>query len=190
MAEGGTALRFVVDKEFAATRDLGRKEREQLDALALRARSGDVLKIDLTGVKAMTISFADEFIGRFLASRAVNDKDDVGVLIVGPMGEEGDELQETLEAVLGRRGIGVLWTDQEGEVTAVGGPAWFASTFQQALALRVFRATDLAERLSLSPQATNGRLKKLSESGAVVRERVVPDGGGKEFEYRVATAAH
>ena len=31
-------------------------------------------------------------------------------------------------------------------------------------------------------------LKKLSAAGAVLRERIVPDGGGKEFEYRVATA--
>ena len=182
------SLRFVVPGKFVATREIGRKERERLDQIAGQVRAGDLLEIDLTGVHAMTISFADEFFGRFIASRAGSDQDDRGIVVDGPDGESGDDLLETLEAVLGRRGIGVLWRDPLGNVTAIGGPTWFASTFEQALNLKVFRATQLAERLDLSPQATNGRLKKLSAAGAVLRERIVPDGGGKEFEYRVATA--
>jgi hypothetical protein len=186
--QGGMSLRFVVPGEFVSGRETGRIQREQLDQVAGQVRAGDLLEIDLTGVHAMTISFADEFFGRFIASRAGSEQDDRGVVIDGPGGASGDDLQETLEAVLDRRGIGVLWRDPKGNVTVIGGPAWFASTFAQALDLKVFRATQLAERLDLSPQATNGRLKKLSAAGAVLRERIVPDGGGKEFEYRVATA--
>jgi len=183
------SLRFVVPGQFVATRETGRRERERLDQVAGQVAAGELLEIDLTGVEAMTISFADEFFGRFIASRAGSEIDEVGVVIDGPGGASGADLQETLEAVLDRRGIGVLWRDPEGDVTAIGGPAWFAPTFEQALDLKVFRATQLAERLDLSPQATNGRLKKLSAAGAVLRERIVPDGGGKEFAYRVATAA-
>jgi hypothetical protein len=186
--QGGMSLRFVVPGKFVATREIGRKERERLDQVASQVAAGDLLEIDLTGVEAMTISFADEFFGRFIASRAGSEQDDRGIVIDGPGGASGDDLQETLEAVLDRRGIGVLWRSPQGDVTVIGGPAWFASTFEQALDLKVFRATQLAERLDLSPQATNGRLKKLSAAGAVLRERIVPDGGGKEFEYRVATA--
>ena len=43
-----------------------------------------------------------------------------------------------------------------------------------------------AKRLTQLKQE-NGRLKKLSTAGAVVRSRVVPEGGGKEYEYRLAT---
>lgn len=178
----------MVPGPFVATRETGRRERERLDREAGQIAAGDVLVIDLTGVEAMTISFADEFFGRFIASRAGSELDDRGVVIDGPDGASGDELQETLEAVLDRRGIGVLWRDPHGAVTVIGGPAWFAPTFEHAQDLRVFRVMQLAERLDLSPQATNGRLKKLSAAGAVLRERIVPDGGGKEFEYRVATA--
>ena len=188
VGQGGMNLRYTVEAGFRATRETGRREREQLDQVAEGVRPGEVLEIDLTAVNAMTISFADEFFGRFIASRAGGEDDDRGIVIDGPGGADGADLQETLQAVLDRRGVGVLWRDELGNVKLIGGPAWFAPTFEQARELKVFRATQLAERLDLSPQATNGRLKKLSAAGAVLRERIVPDGGGKEFEYRVATA--
>ena len=179
-------LRFAVDLEVASTRELGRIWRERLDEFAAGIQPGDVLEIDLMSVKAMTISFADECIGRFIASRVGGDQEDRGLIIHGPRGAAGVDLRETLDAVLSRRGAGVLYIDEHRREVAIGGPAWFSATFEEARTLNVFRVTDLASRLDLSPQATNGRLKKLSAAGAVLRERVVPDGGGKEFEYRVA----
>lgn len=50
--------------------------------------------------------------------------------------------------------------------------------------------TSPANRLRISPQAANNRLKVLVSSGAVARERIVPAGGGKEFSYRVAIPAY
>jgi hypothetical protein len=176
-------LKFVVDQEVAVTRERGRAAREQLDARAAEMAPGDVLEIDLTPVKAMTISFADEFVGRFIASRAGGDQDDRGIIIIG----NGPDIRETLDAVLERRGVGALYLDEHGQPIALGGPAWFAQTVAEARDLRIFRASQLAERLALTPQAANGRLRKLSAAGAVLRQRVVPEGGGKEFEYRVAT---
>jgi len=179
-------LRFSVGG-VQSTRESGRVKREQLDEFATSLKPGEVLEIDLTSVKAMTISFADEFLGRYIASRVGDDQEDRGLIIHGPAGAPGADLLETLDTVLTRRGVGVLYNDERKGVTAIGGPAWFAETFEQARSLQVFRVSQLAARLDLSPQATNGRLKKLSTSGAVLRERVVPDGGGKEFEYRVPT---
>jgi hypothetical protein len=173
----------------ASTRELGRATRERLDQAAADVQAGEVLEIDLTSVRAMTISFADEFIARFIASRAGGDQEDRGLIVRGPTGPVGADLRETLDTVLSRRGVGVLFVDERGRTVPIGGPSWFAATFEEARRLNVFRATDLAGRLELSPQATNGRLKKLSTAGAVLRERVVPDGGGKEFEYRVAAVA-
>jgi hypothetical protein len=158
-----------------------------LDGFATGGHPGDILEIDLTAVKAMTISFADEFLGRFIASRTGTDRDDLGIIVHGPDGAAGEDLKETLDAVLSRRGVGVLVITGRGPLGVVGGPAWFAKTFEEADRLRTFRVVQLADRLSLSPQAANGRLKRLAASGAVLRERVVPDGGGREFEYRVAT---
>lgn len=178
-------LKFQVQGPVAMTRERGRADRERLEALAIEAAAGDVIVVDLSSVDAMTVSYADELIGRFLSSRAGGDQDDRGVIIRG----SNDDVRETLEAILDRRGVGAIYIDDRGRSLALGGPAWFAKTVAQARDLGVFRAAQLAERLEVSPQAANGRLKQLSAAGAVLRERVVPDGGGKEFEYRVATVA-
>ena len=53
--------------EFPATRGLAREGRDRLeDVLAGKQRID--LTIDFTGVNAMTISFVDEFLGKFLST--------------------------------------------------------------------------------------------------------------------------
>lgn len=176
-------LSLKIEERVVMTRERGRADRERLEAMTMEAAAGAVIVIDLSAVEAMTVSYADELIGRFLSSRTGGDQDDRGVIIRG----SNDDVRETLEAVLDRRGVGAIYVDARGRTLALGGPAWFAKTVAQAQDLGVFRAAQLAERLDVSPQAANGRLRQLSAAGAVLRERVVPDGGGKEFEYRIAT---
>jgi predicted transcriptional regulator len=65
-----------------------------------------------------------------------------------------------------------------------------AETVKRAVELESFRAAELAEALGLSAQAVNNRLKAAQTAGAVTRERVVPEGGGKEFLYRAAIPVH
>jgi Winged helix-turn-helix DNA-binding len=48
---------------------------------------------------------------------------------------------------------------------------------------------ELAERLNLSPQAANNRVRVLARSGALQRERVSQPRGGREFRYRIPVAA-
>ena len=54
-----------------------------------------------------------------------------------------------------------------------------------AAALGTFRVGDLAEKLGTTAPATNNRLRVLLQAGAVMRERSVPDHGGREFIYKV-----
>lgn len=58
-------------------------------------------------------------------------------------------------------------------------------TLEASQRLGEFRASDLADALDVSPQAANNRLRQLVASGVVARRRVVPEGGGKEFQYRL-----
>jgi predicted transcriptional regulator len=80
--------------------------------------------------------------------------------------------------------------DADGHPEILGGPGWLPETLSAAVELRSFSAAELAERLSLTPQAANNRLSGLVATGGVVRERIVPEGGGKEFGYRVAIPAY
>lgn len=178
-------LRFPVQGPVAATRERGREVRERLENLLRSAEVGAVVEVDLTGVEAMTVSFADELIGRLMTDRAAGEFEGQAVIIVG----KGDDVRETVQAVLERRKTGALYRDQAGsDAEPLAGPPWFRETVSQAQRLGRFSALDLARELDLSPQAANNRLKQLSASGAVVRERTVPVGGGKEYEYRAASA--
>lgn len=179
-----TKHQLVVEGPVGATRQRGQEWRQRLEELVRSSSPGDLVEVDLTALEAMSVSFADELIGRFLADRLTGDFQDRAVVIVGG----SEDVRETLEAVLERRDAGALYRDGAGKVEALAGPTWFRETVEQANDLRVFRAHDLAERLNKSPQAVNNRLKQLAASGAVLRERGVPEGGGKEFTYRAATA--
>jgi hypothetical protein len=184
--EGMTKHRLVVEGPVGATRQRGEKERQLLEQLLRDSAPGDLVEVDLTALEAMSVSFADELIGRFLADRLSGDFQDRAVVIVGG----SEDVRETLEAVLERRDAGALYRDQHGTVEALAGPSWFRETVEQANDLREFSANDLAARLNKSPQAVNNRLKQLAASGAVLRERGVPQGGGKEFTYRAASSIH
>jgi len=61
------ALDFPVDQygTFLATRSKARQAREHLEGKIQGAGSGTVVIVDFDGVEAMTISFADEFLGKF-----------------------------------------------------------------------------------------------------------------------------
>ncbi len=174
-------LRFPVQGPVAATRERGREVRERLEDLLRSAAVGEVIEIDLTAVEAMTVSFADELIGRLMTARQAGEFEGQAVVIRG----KGEDVRETVQAVLERRRSGALYRDQAaGAVKPLAGPPWFSETVAEAQRLRTFSALDLAKGLELSPQAANNRLKQLSASGAVIRERTVPAGGGKEYEYR------
>ena len=89
-------------------------------------------------------------------------------------------------SVLSRRKIAAVALKADGRPEVLEDAPWMTETLRTALDLQSFSAGDLAERLQISPQAANSRLKSLTASGAVVRVRVIPEGGGKEFSYRAA----
>lgn len=175
--------RFKVPGPVGATRERGRELREKLEEMLRDALPGDIVEIDLTEPEAISVSFSDELVGRLLAARAAGDFEDRAVVIIGA----SDDTRETIEAVLARRGVpGIYRDDRSHRIIALAGAPWFAETLIEAEGLHTFRAAELGIRLGLSAQAANNRLRALTTSGAVVRERITPDRGGKEFEYRIA----
>jgi hypothetical protein len=170
---------------FPATRERGRRVREEIEQELTRLSSGDSLAVSFKGVEGITVSFGDECIAKLIVSRSAGDFDDRGLIIK----EINAVVREELEAVLSRRKTAAVVLNDAGEPEILGEPSWMSETFAAALELRSFRASDLADRLHITPQAANNRLKNLVSSGAVARERIVPEGGGKEFSYEVVVAA-
>jgi len=170
---------------FLATRERGRRVREEIEQRLAGLPVGDTLILDFKGVEGITVSFGDECVAKLVLARTSGDFADRGLLVEGA----NEDVQETLDAVLSRRKLSAVSLSDRGEPQVLGVREWLPQTIEAAMELRSFSASDLAHRLGITPQAANNRLKLLVGSGAVARERVVPEGGGKEFSYTVVIPA-
>ena len=181
-----STLTFDVSRHgtFLATRSSARTIREILEAKATALDPSDTVVVDFTGVEAMTISFADEFLGKFYTALAAGDIPAQVVLLRGL----NDDTRETVTVCLQRREL-VAAADGNGTVQLVAAPEFLVDTYHHAAALGTFRASDLSDRLGITPQNANNRLRRLTAAGALRRERVnMSERGGKEFVYTVPGA--
>lgn len=182
----GELLNFDVGRhgeaQFLATRSKGREIRGELEDRISQERPEEVV-IDFTGVEAMTISFADEFVGRFCTSLASGDIMAPLVLLTGL----NEDNLATVSICLERRDLAAAAVIDDQPVL-VGAPDYLAETYKQAVSLGTFSALDLADRLGISAQNMNNRLKRLVDAAAVCRRRIASGRGGKEFTYTAPTA--
>ncbi len=170
---------------FLATRERGRRVREEIEQRLTELPVGDTLVLDFKGVEGITVSFGDECVAKLVIGRQAGDFADRGLIIEGA----NEDVRETLDNVLFRRKLAAVSLSSDGAPHVLGFGEWLPATIDAAVELRSFSASDLAHRLGITPQAANNRLKALVTSGAVARERVVPEGGGKEFSYKVVLPA-
>jgi hypothetical protein len=169
---------------FLATRALAREIRAELEHAV---DSPDLVSvvIDLSPVDAMTISVADELVGKFLAARASDGGVSYTVLVTGI----NDETREALSVCLERRDLCVA-VDLDGDVSLLAARDHLVETFLLAKDLGTFRAGQVADELGLSASNANNRLKRLSEVGAVRKFRAsAVDRVGREFDYAVVAPA-
>ena len=162
---------------FPTSRNQGRERRLQLED-SLRGLSDVAVVIDFAEVHAMTISYADEFLAKFLTSfDGLGREFTVAVRGLNP------ENLEAVEVALERRDANVVWLDAPSAPRLIGDRRNEA-TFQSALDLTNFSARQLAKRLGITPQNANNRLQPLVSVGALKKSRVSGLGrGGKEFVY-------
>lgn len=163
---------------YPASRDRGRACRDQLDEM-LGERGGIDLTIDFDGVEVMNISFADEFIGKFLTSHDFAD-DDSTVKITGLTADN----QYSIAVCVERRNTHVVVRQSSGDIVLLGNDPILRDTFDQILRLGPFKANDLADAMGLSPQNANNRLKRLAAAGTVRRKQTTGSTrGGREYRY-------
>jgi len=169
---------------FLATRGIAKTAREDLEARITAQVGAPTVYIRFHDVEAMTISFADEFLGRFYSSMTAGDVATAGVLLSG----FNEETREAVAICLERRDVIALAVDNK-QTILMGRTESLADTFQAVLELGEFRANDLATALRITPQNANNRLKRLVEAGALQRRQAsVSNRGGKEFVYRLIHA--
>ncbi|MBC6463849.1 STAS-like domain-containing protein [Actinomadura sp. HBU206391] len=93
---------------YLSTRSSARALREDLEKLIEANDDLTELKIDFSEVEAMTISFADEFLGRFYSRMAGGDT----TMLVDLAGLNDEETRETVSICLHRRDLFGVDSDQ------------------------------------------------------------------------------
>lgn len=165
---------------FLATRDTGAKVREELERQIRTIADGETVEVSFDDVEAVTVSFADELVGRLFSSHAAGDLPEVALVLSGL----NQEVREAVAVCLERRGAVAARRFRRG-LELLAADAFLLETFERARARKEFRASDIASDLGISPQNANNRLRRLVAAGALLRHRVAPEGGGKEFVYRL-----
>lgn len=179
MTEESATFPVVQLGQYPATRPLGQEGRARLDDL-MEGNANLDLTIDFTGVEVMNISFADEFLGKFLTSHEFSATG----ATVRLAGLNADNRYSVLVCVE-RRKTAVTVLEADGTLSLLGDPI-LVTTFEVAKELRQFRAGDIGARLALTPQNANNRLKRLAAAGALRKSQVSGSArGGKEFVYNI-----
>lgn len=176
-------MRFEVSPygSYLATRDTGAKVRDELERDLRRVAAGTTVEVSFADVKAVTISFADEFLGKLITERSTGLLSDVALVLT----KLNDEVREALQVCLERRDVVAAHRHARTYELLGATDDIVEETYERARARKEFRASELADDLRISPQNVNNRLKRLADAGALIRTRTAPEGGGKEFVYRV-----
>jgi len=174
-------MKFLVDSEggLLTTRSQGESNRRRLE-VEMESQPPDSLEIRFDGVDALTISFADEFLGRLLTELQSAIRDPVPLLLTGLNEDTAVELDVVLER---RKLLAACFLD--GDLRLLGGDRFLKSTYSATVRLQRFTPSRLASELGTSVQNVNNRLKRLVTAGALERERVPVVGGGREYEYQL-----
>lgn len=167
-----------------ATRVAAAGLRARLSEVMSELLPGDALVLDLGGVEAMTISFADELFAKLVKERALNGTTGCLLLLTGA----SPEIRETIEVALERRSLFVVNQLLDRSLELLSAPVHLAETYRHAQEMGEFTARDLADRLEITLPAANNRIKALAELGAVTRKRHDPAHGGRQFIYQAPAA--
>ena len=161
------------------TRAGGAEARWDIERELASASVTEALVLDFDDVRAVTVPFVEECVGKLLAGRSTSYYDDHPVIAINA----NDDVRDTLDVTLGHRRLALLHASDPPQL--LGGDRILNATLREAWSLQSFTATEVAARLGISAQAANNRLKALVASGALRRALIVPPGGGKEFAYTI-----
>jgi hypothetical protein len=164
-------------------RDRGDRAWRDIEHRLRKVHPDEVVALDFDSVEAISVPFADACLGRLLSGKVSGFYEEHPLVLLNA----NEDVRETVAAALRLRHLVALSLGSDGP-QLLGADEVLAATMGAAFALGDFSVLELAAELRLSPQAANNRLRALTRSGALHRQRVSPRHGGREFRYRVPNA--
>jgi hypothetical protein len=173
-------MSHIAEDGVLATSEQALRVRAALEKEIASQPEGTPIELDFSGVRAITVTFADECIGRVLSSRLAGFDEDHPIFAT----RTSSEVRTTLAAALRQLRLSLLSLSDE-KVELLGGDETLGETIDLAMRLESSSVNEIAEELGLTAQAANNRLVQLVRVGALSRSRVLPSRGGREFRYSV-----
>ena len=162
-----------------ATRPLGRHAADHLRTIA--DEPGDVI-VDFDKVEVATPPFLQELVDT--AHELVRRDLTTGRIVL--FANMNEDLAETMRYVVAKRKLSVAYREGN-RIELLEGKPHLVETLRTAQRLKSFTAPQLAVQLKIENDTATQRLKKLLESGAVVREADPEARQGVRHLYRAAT---
>jgi len=157
----------------------GQEVRLEIEAVLDEAPSGSVIVVNLANVEMMDASFSTAAFGRLYAT--ISSVYPGKALVVA---KPSKDVEENLHLALKDKGLMALVMRGPHKWGLIGKTSETDIPTLQALERRKQATTPvLAEDLNLNITATNQRLRKLSDSGVIVRTKIAAVGGGEQFLY-------
>jgi hypothetical protein len=163
-----------------ATRPLGRRAADHVRTIA--DERGDVI-LDFAGVEVATPPFLQELVDA-VHGLVLRDRGTGRIVVFANMNED---LAETMRYVVAKRKMSVAYREGD-RIDLLEAKPHLVETLRTAQRLKSFTAPQLADKLKIEKDTATQRLKKLLETGAVVREPDPEAKQGIRHLYRAATA--
>jgi hypothetical protein len=174
-----SVLNAVGGRQALWGHDLGRQVREKLAVVLEQTVEGTSVIIALQGVEVMDYSFASEVFGKIIGGMS-SLYPRRAVVLSEASGYVGENLAICLQSL----GLMALAVEDSGVWELIGKVAETDRDTAKAIAQRKrASAAAIAKDLDIQVTTCNQRLRKLSESGIITRQRIGADGGGEQFEY-------
>lgn len=158
----------------------GREARASIESWLDAAPQGSAVYVSLENVEIMDVSYSIEAFGKLYASMASLYPGKALVLE-----KLNDYVRENLDATLGSRSLMALIIDGPRTWSLIGKASDTDRQTLDALRRRKQATTaELAKDLNLNLTAVNQRLRKLADSGLVVRTKTSAASGGDQFVYK------
>lgn len=176
-------MRDFADDGVLSGADSGVEARTAIERAIDHLRDDQPVVLDFAGVRAVSVPFIDASIGRLLSGRAAGYYETHPFVLL----DANFDVRHTIDASLRLHRLHALALSTDGGAELLGADEVLATTLREAVMLQSFNVHQLADKLALTPQAANNRLRLLLRSGALQRERATPKRGrgGREFRYRV-----
>jgi hypothetical protein len=162
-----------------STRPRGREAADHVRAIA--DDPGDLI-LDFAGVEVASPPFLQELVDG-VHGLVVRDRETGRIVLFVNMNED---VAETMRYVLSRKKLSLAYREGD-RIELLEGKPHLIDTLREAQQLRSFTAPDLARKLGIAADTATQRLRKLLETGAVVREPDAEARQGVRHLYRAAT---